>query len=578
MGEQVKNGSSSRNGRGWRNLSELDGLAPTILSGGRPEIRLAESIDDLLSTNLRGHPWSRLVVAAALWGVRGDLDQVNKLLVSSLRGFTRLGDVTGQGYVAFVRGNVELGRGRLSEAARWWGRSRDLLQNRAPVEEAAIGNLALGAYDSGDLRGAVSLAEESLALARLRANWRTEAMVLAYLGFFHLNTGDFERAETALLRGLDAFAALENPEDAQEAPVCHMALGALHALRGEEQKAADEFERSRRRAEETSFPWFGALALAVRAEFLAHVDPRKSLADARQATSELKNMRDTWFQTWAMRAAGVASREAGDSEAAIQILHGVLDGPLNPIERARTLLAMGETLLANRRADAPGPLTEACDMFRSFGMDYWLARGLMVLARALPKSSRPLRREFRSLLREDPAYLRLASSNLRIQMLGNPGIFTDSGKIGFKTHRAEALVYALVIASERGLHWEELASRLWADVSSKRASSRLRTALWDARRALGPDAWRLERVKDIIRFDSQGICVDFFDMEVRSKDVLSQDLVDRGAITQLIAHLEKGLLVPWAYEDWVQEEDRGREALVDQLRQRIERIATLGVS
>lgn len=549
-------------------LQALDRIAPSLLAGGRPDFKLASYLDSLLSLNLRGYPWTRLLLGVALGDIDWNSDQARALVESADRSFLRSGDVKGQGIAALARGNAALGVGNLREAVRWWGQARELLRGEAPLEEMNLAHLSLGAYEAGSLSTALGLAEEALALARLRGHRRAEGLALAYLGFFSLNNGDFPRSETALLTGVDIFEEIPAIEDRFEQPLCHMALGALYALRGQDEWATGHFERAVALAESAKIPWYVALARAVRAEMLAHVNPRGALADARKSREVLVSMGEAWFVTWALRAAGVAARECGDLIASEKTLSAALDSRLNPIERGRTLLALGETLLLTPDPQrALPPLREARNLFSSLGMRYWLVRTLLRIAEADHARARVWRSRAKDLADNEIAYRRLFVRDLRVDVLGACGVFVGGQRISFQTARAELLVYALALAGERGLHSEELAERLWPGGPPERMGSRLRTTLWEARKSLGPESWRLQRTGESLSLDLEGASFDLTLARDSARQLLADEVsVDRLRFDEALALLDQELLPRWRYEYWVVEEEERRQSLLVRLR------------
>jgi DNA-binding SARP family transcriptional activator len=74
--------------------------------------------------------------------------------------------------------------------------------------------------------------------------------------------------------------------------------------------------------------------------------------------------------------------------------------------------------------------------------------------------------------------------------------------------RAELLVYVLALAAPARMHWEELVDLLWPGTGGTGAARRLRTALWDARRALGVEGWRIDRLGDALGADLEGAILD----------------------------------------------------------------------
>ena len=84
----------------------------------------------------------------------------------------------------------------------------------------------------------------------------------------------------------------------------------------------------------------------------------------------------------------------------------------------------------------------------------------------------------------------------------------DGEPVRFPTRHAELIVYLLALAGSDGLSKEELTEAVWPAVEPPGALPRLRTALWQVRRALGSHAGRIERERGSVRLDLTGATVD----------------------------------------------------------------------
>jgi DNA-binding SARP family transcriptional activator len=74
--------------------------------------------------------------------------------------------------------------------------------------------------------------------------------------------------------------------------------------------------------------------------------------------------------------------------------------------------------------------------------------------------------------------------------------------VKFRSQLAASLLYAL--AGDGPQHTADLVATLWPICPVGAEASRLRTAIWDARRTLGTDAWRLERDGDSLYLNISG--------------------------------------------------------------------------
>jgi len=551
-------------------LSELDHQAVVLLSGGRPDVAVAPHRDQVASTDFSEHPWAQLVVAAALNDWRDE--RAESMLEAGSRTFQERQDPQGLGYASCVRGNVALGRGQLAEAVRWYEHCREHLQRECPVDAAALAHTGLGAYMRGELRQAVAITEEALAIARIQGSRRYEGLACMYLAFFAVITGRFGRAESLLAVAEDTYRELADPMQRFELPLILAGQGVVAALRGDFRLADDRFTAAITTATEIDVQWYGAISLVLRAEFTASHDPRRSLADARNGLEQLVALGDTWWQTWAMRAQGTAAREAGDLTTSIEILERLLAQELNPMERGLTLLALGETIL---RTDQPraaaAPLEEANRLLQGVGAGYWVARCWVALSKANPAGSDGRKRAL-ALADDDPAYDRLLDSgpsDFRITVLGEAGVWLGDKRVTFATRNAEQAVFCLALASPAGLHDEVLIERLWRGAPADRGRARLRTILWQVRQALGREAWRIQRLQNRVALRMDGVSLDLAGVRERAAALLSnQSALDPDELASLASLLSLPVLPSWQYEAWVETETDRNERLSAALRSR----------
>lgn len=166
----------------------------------------------------------------------------------------------------------------------------------------------------------------------------------------------------------------------------------------------------------------------------------------------------------------------------------------------------------------------------------------------------------------DGAGLTVAGT-LRICLLGDAGIWLGEDRLVFLTHRAELAVFCLALTGRAGLHREVLVERLWPGAPADRGRQRLRTLLWQARMALGSEAWRLARRQQTVRLDITGAVVDLVAARRRAVELLGEhrSATHRG-IEEIVAELSQPLLLSWQYQAWVEVEAETDLALVARLR------------
>lgn len=493
-------------------LHALDRHGPALVAGWgrRRRALIREHLTELLGLTYKGHPWAALVVASSEAGVRPRSTVAAKLARSAWRAFRLRGDEQAQGYAAHVLGNIALGRGDLPDAGRWWSSARDLLGEGVPAQELSLANLALDAYQRGDLSGGLILAQEALALAALHRNRLVEGLALTYFGFLSLNAGDMARADSALTRALRILDEIPNPSDRSVQPLAHTALGVLHALRDDVDAAERAFEAAITCAREVNVPWLAAFAKASRAEFLVAVDPQRAMRDAESAKRAFAGQDDGWWRSWTIRSDAIARRAVGEIEQSRSLLEGLLSEPLYPLERARALLSLGMTRLAADDPAAADAFEEAAALARAHGARYVEARALVSLGEVDRVRAAELHARATRMTDGDPAWRHLLrpSGRLRINLGEEPAVYIADSRATFKTVRAELLVYALALAAPSRMHSEELVELLWPDTGGRGTPRRLRTALWDARRALGVEGWRIDRHGDALGADMDGAVLD----------------------------------------------------------------------
>lgn len=484
-----------------------------------------------------------------------------------MRSFRRLGDRPGQGAVSLVRGNRAYGRGRLREAVAWWRRARDLLGEGGPALELTLAHLSLEAYQRGDLRAGASTAEEAAALARHRSNHEAEAVAEIYRAMFALYSGAFALGEEALARSDAALERFPAGSQQVERPLVFAGRGVLYSLR-EAHYAADEcFAQALRLAQANGIPWFEAVTRALRAEFLASLDPARSLDDGKRGTAFFSSTGEEWWWCWAVRAQAIAARHTMNLDTSEDLLRRVLARDQNDLERGRTLLELGATLLAaGDRSSAADRLEAARRLLEPSGANFWLARVLVTQAQMDPARGAELRRRAFALAPEaDPAWIALLSSgSLEVHVLGEPSVAVNGRRIGFRSRHAELIVYLLALAGARGLDAEALAERLWPGRGSERSAQRLRSVIWEARRALGSEGWRLTRRTGRWVLEPTGVRVDLAEDRERASAALATG--DAELAREALGALSRPLLPAWTYEDWVRDEARDVQRLTDALR------------
>ena len=129
--------------------------------------------------------------------------------------------------------------------------------------------------------------------------------------------------------------------------------------------------------------------------------------------------------------------------------------------------------------------------------------------------------------------------------------------VEFRTTKAEQLVLLLAIAGGRGIDNERVGHALWPDGDPAKMPSNLSSAAYDARQALGPEAWRLHRASSQFWLDLDGAFVDLDDAMRRVRHAES-DAERRSAL----ADLNQEILPTLVSDRWVREANLRRDAYI----------------
>lgn len=531
MGEHTVAGTTEQ---GDDTVAGVERVALEVLAGGAPW-SLAPQLDNLLDLDLRDRPLAGLAVAAACHDVyRGD-PRVAELVETAWDELLRRQDDLGLGLAANVRANVAFGRGDVDEALHWWRRCLDLLDAGVPLTGSALAHLSVDAYRRGDLQGAIQRAEEALARLQNTGDRAGSLVPLIYLVLYHLNLGDFRRAERELDAADGIWREIRTTGLRNDGPLVASLRGTLEALRGHRVAADAAFADALCTADELSAPWYTVMALSLRGEFTAAWAPERSLTDAQRAYRAAQAIGDEWWAKLSRLAEASALRELGRLDEAVDRFQQAAADLANPLERSRALVGLGEThLRAGRRVAARASLQEALELVEAGGARYWVARACVGLASAERDRGAHWVARAHTCDDGDAAYEMLSAvERLRINLAGRPSVHVGSRHARFQTRHAEAVVYLLTIAGAQGLPVGRLARALWPTAEASRRPHRLRTLLWQVRNALGPHAWRLTRDAERVVLDTVGV-----EITGAASTVLDGVVVSGRSLTDLIVELE----------------------------------------
>ncbi|MGZ4717889.1 MAG: AfsR/SARP family transcriptional regulator [Acidimicrobiales bacterium] len=488
-----------------------------------------------------------------------DVSLINDLIARALNTFTEREDVAGQAVACWVRGNVALGLGDLASASRAWRQAAELDPDAEMVEGLALANLAYGSFcETGDVEESLTLALDAAAASLARADGRAAGLALVYAAYFQILAGRFDHADQELAAAEAAFAS--EPTSPYEWPLAHAAQGALAAIRGQTAEADAAFERGVRLAREVDNRWYEAIVRTLRADHTVHFDARRAHVDARWALRVFEELGDTWFAATARRVRAEAALESGEVEAARLLAEGLIDHLTNPVERGRCLIVVSRAhLKAGDLEDAAHRADQAIRSLETTGATYLLVTALLLLAESDPMRAPDAIERARGLTTPDQAYTRLwdARPNLRVHVLGRQAVHVGDELVEFRTTKAEQLVLLLAIAGGRGIDNERVGHALWPDGDPAKMPSNLSSAAYDARQALGPEAWRLHRASSQFWLDLDGAFVDLDDAMRRVRHAETE--AERN---QALADLSQEILPTLVSDRWVREANLQRDAYI----------------
>lgn len=551
--------------------AELPGLirdhAPALLSSNGSLLR--PLLPRLRTLNGESDPWVLLVTGFA----RHDADfadrEATDMVEEALKLFRHSEDGRGEGFALYTLGNQAVGRGDLTLAAELWNAGRALLGPESAAYAHALCNSSLGAYSLGDLHTALAIAEHGLAVSIDGGLHRSSGTASVYIAAFNLWTGDFARVETAVDLARQSFQEVADPAERYEWPVGLALLGVLAALRGDAISADESFQEALKAAEVVDAGWVQAMVYVLRAEHTSGWHPHRSLADAQLARDILDAHNEVWWTGEARIATAVALTECESDRAAVHVFEEALaSGTLIPLEEARCSLLLGETLLRTGEVGRAAELvTGAQASLEASGAFFWAARACIAAARLDTSSSVRHWQRARGLAGPDVAFERLflGSAPFRVQMLGPPRILVDGDEISFPSRHARLVVLALAAAGSSGLSAETLHTWLWPDADRITGGRRLKTAVWQARRALGPAAGRLRRSGARLTLSlTAGEC-DLTDAIADAESILASGSASPQALAEASLKLSRAITGGEDFSEWVTDlQDR-----VDALRYRL---------
>jgi hypothetical protein len=498
-------------GRVRFDLRQLEARAPELMTQGLDQLQ--GHLDELLELDLRGRPRVRLLVALLLVNRRADDPRADELVRAAWRSFQRGHDNDGLALAAYVQGCLAESRGNLVSAAEWWARSRQGGDERLPLSEGGLVDHGLEAWNRSDIPTARRFGEEGVELARARANPSDEARGVTLLAILASHEGDFEGADRLAADGL----AAADPDDPSSASVLYCVRAVVANYWGHTAERKQWFAEAVTALENATppKPAFHGVSLALQAE-MGDEQPADERLRQAWAAAALLSGEVPWWRRIAVRAVAVTAAAAGDREASEGALDSLLAEEVDGYERGRALLVRA----ANRRTFDDDPaldtLTEAYEALLSADARFWAACAALQAAEADPDNGGEWRDKAIALSTGDPAFIRLLRTDHQLEIRSGAGalapvsggVYLDGEPVSFLTRHAELSLYLLILAGRDGLAATSLAGRLWPEAPARRHRPRLRTCLWQIRKSLGDEHWRVRRTATHIYFDADGVIFD----------------------------------------------------------------------
>lgn len=146
---------------------------------------------------------------------------------------------------------------------------------------------------------------------------------------------------------------------------------------------------------------------------------------------------------------------------------------------------------------------------------------------------------------------------LEIRLLGQFEIQIDGQPVALASRQAQALLAYLLLPPGRRHRRERVAGVLWPDVEETKARARLRYALWQLRRVLGPDLIQADKIEISCQPESEY----WLDTAILERNAEKPRVTD-GLVADVAVYA--GDLLPGFYEEWVATERAHLRAVYEQ--------------
>lgn len=349
----------------------------------------------------------------------------------------------------------------------------------------------------------------------------------AVLGLSAFWMGDFAAVDEILAKAAESLGEGPWTDDVTARVILQRSLaGVVASLRGRIDEAEQRFVEALDPTGGTAVEEARVIALSMRAALCSEGQPERALEDvsrARQLSSALGAVDLSAIATigegWALSELGQLADASHVLAEAVAMLPGDLERSVAQLRLAEVQLRMGD------RAGARETIDAARNIFLATEARYWAARAAILTGAIDRDRGGRWLKLARELSLPDPAYERLflPSGALTVDVAGTPCVRRDAEPVEFLTRHAEVTVQLLALAGDGGVPMQELTTLFWPEVPKDRQRARLRTLLWQVRNSLGADAWRVQRRRDLVVFDTTGVDI----VGTRSKAAILRDFSAR---------------------------------------------------
>lgn len=378
---------------------------------------------------------------------------------------------------------------------------------RAPLTLAAHSSLAQWA--KGQQREAIEAASAAYAEGIASGDLVGARLAGVNLARYALNIGHPARA-SRLLDDVDALVdrSADDPPHGVELAVYAVARGRIAEIRGDVARAEAVMTDAIAWLDAEGEDFARDAARLAWATTIAMLSPES----ARAVIADMEQLRATTAYPSFGRLAGIglglATGYLGDGPRGRALVEDALAESSSVPDTAQVLVRLGEMHLhLGERPEAQEVFDRALARLAEIGTAYWTARALCGLARSGADDPTVLLARARLLSDGDPAYDRLfqVEGVLRVALVGDVGVWRGDVPVAFAGRQAEFVVLSLTALAPGSVSLAELCDLLWPSPDPKRMPQRIRTLLWQVRRGLGPDAWRLGRDGDRLWLDHRGL-------------------------------------------------------------------------